>query len=144
MLGMIRVLPIILVLAGGGYAAHLFIVNQLEGRLQEVQRNYDVVNQQNVALQAAAEQNARTLENIQAQMQAQAQQIGTLTTRSAELEREKNEYLSIFRDHNLYRLARARPGMIEPRINNGTNDVFRQIEQDSREIANADDENEES
>jgi TolA-binding protein len=141
---MIRVLPIILVLAGGGYAAHLFIVNQLEGRLQEVQRNYDVVNQQNVALQAAAEQNARTLENIQAQMQAQAQQIGTLTTRSAELEREKNEYLSIFREHNLYRLARARPGMIEPRINNGTNDVFRQIEQDSREIANADDENEES
>ena len=144
MLGMIRVLPIILVLAGGGYAAHLFIVNQLEGRLQEVQRNYDVVNQQNVALQAAAEQNARTLENIQAQMQAQAQQIGTLTTRSAELEREKNEYLSIFREHNLYRLARARPGMIEPRINNGTNDVFRQIEQDSREIANADDENEEN
>jgi len=144
MLGMIRVLPILIVLAGGGYAAHLFIVNQLEGRLQEVQRNYDVVNQQNVALQAAAEQNARTLENIQAQMQAQAQQIGTLTTRSAELEREKNEYLSIFRDHNLYRLARARPGMIEPRINNGTNDVFRQIEQDSREIANADDENEES
>jgi len=144
MLGMIRVLPIILVLAGGGYAAHLFIVNQLEGRLQEVQRNYDVVNQQNVALQAAAEQNARTLENIQAQMQAQAQQIGTLTTRSAELEREKNEYLSIFREHNLYRLARARPGLIEPRINNGTNDVFRQIEQDSREIANADDENEES
>jgi len=144
MLGMIRVLPILIVLAGGGYAAHLFIVNQLEGRLQEVQRNYDVVNQQNVALQAAAEQNARTLENIQAQMQAQAQQIGTLTTRSAELEREKNEYLSIFREHNLYRLARARPGMIEPRINNGTNDVFRQIEQDSREIANADDENEES
>jgi len=144
MLGMIRVLPILIVLAGGGYAAHLFIVNQLEGRLQEVQRNYDVVNQQNVALQAAAEQNARTLENIQAQMQAQAQQIGTLTTRSAELEREKNEYLSIFREHNLYRLARARPGLIEPRINNGTNDVFRQIEQDSREIANADDENEES
>ena len=141
---MIRVLPIILVLAGGGYAGHLFIVNQLEGRLQEVQRNYDVVNQQNVALQAAAEQNARTIQNIQAQMQAQAQQIGTLTTRSAELEREKNEYLSIFREHNLYRLARARPGMIEPRINNGTNDVFRQIEQDSREIANADDENEES
>ena len=137
---MIRVLPILIVLAGGGYAAHLFIVNQLEGRLQEVQRNYDVVNQQNVALQAAAEQNARTLQNIQAQMQAQAQQIGTLTTRSAELEREKNEYLSIFRDHNLYRLARARPGLIEPRINNGTNDVFRQIEQDSREIANADDE----
>jgi hypothetical protein len=140
MLGMIRVLPILIVLAGGGYAAHLFIVNQLEGRIQEVQRNYDVVNQQNVALQAAAEQNARTLQNIQAQMQAQAQQIGTLTTRSAELEREKNEYLSIFREHNLYRLARARPGLIEPRINNGTNDVFRQIEQDSREIANADDE----
>jgi len=138
MLGMIRLLPILIVLAGGGFAAHKFIVNQLNGRIDTLQYNYDLVNQQNVALQAAAEQNARALESIRTQMAAQAQQIGELNTRSAELEREKNEYLSIFRQHDMYRLARARPGLIEPRINNGTNEVFRQIEQDSREIAQAD------
>ena len=68
----------------------------------------------------------------------QQEQIGTLNAQSAELEREKNEYLSIFRQHNLYRLSVARPGLIEPRINNGTNEVFRDIEQASREVATAD------
>lgn len=127
------------VLAGGGYAAHKFIVGQLNGRIVEVQRNYDVVNQQNVALQAVAEQNANALENIRNQMRMQAEQIGTLNERSNELEQEKNEYLAIFRNHDLYRLATARPGLIEPRINTGTMDVFRQIEADSREIAQLND-----
>jgi|TARA_R110000822_G_scaffold256539_2_gene382327 hypothetical protein len=136
---MLKMLPIMFVLAGGGYAAHKFIVGQLNGRIVEVQRNYDVVNQQNVALQAVAEQNANALENIRNQMRMQAEQIGTLNERSNELEQEKNEYLAIFRNHDLYRLATARPGLIEPRINTGTMDVFRQIEADSREIAQLND-----
>lgn len=139
MFGMLKMLPIMFVLAGGGYAAHKFIVGQLNGRIVEVQRNYDVVNQQNVALQAVAEQNANALENIRNQMRMQAEQIGTLNERSNELEQEKNEYLAIFRNHDLYRLATARPGLIEPRINTGTMDVFRQIEADSREIAQLND-----
>jgi hypothetical protein len=32
------------------------------------------------------------------------------------------------------RLARARPGLIENRINDGTKEAFRQIEEDSREL----------
>ena len=140
MFGIIKLLPIIILLAGSGFAAHKFVVNQLQGRITEVQRNYDVVNQQNVALQAAAENTANVLESIRNQMVNQQAQIGTLNAQSAELEREKNEYLSIFRQHNLYRLSVARPGLIEPRINNGTNEVFRDIEQASREIASADDE----
>jgi|TARA_R110000744_G_scaffold312863_1_gene420193 hypothetical protein len=135
---MLKMLPIVIVLAASGFAAHKFIVNQLQGRITEVQRNYDVVNQQNVALQAVADNNAQVLDNIRNQMVNQQEQIGTLNEQSAELEREKNEYLSIFRQHNLYRLSVARPGLIEPRINNGTNEVFRDIEQASREVATAD------
>jgi hypothetical protein len=138
MFGMLKMLPIVIVLAASGFAAHKFIVNQLQGRITEVQRNYDVVNQQNVALQAVADNNAQVLDNIRNQMVNQQEQIGTLNEQSAELEREKNEYLSIFRQHNLYRLSVARPGLIEPRINNGTNEVFRDIEQASREVATAD------
>ena len=138
MFGMLKMLPIVIVLAASGFAAHKFIVNQLQGRITEVQRNYDVVNQQNVALQAVADNNAQVLDNIRNQMVNQQEQIGTLNEQSAELEREKNEYISIFRQHNLYRLSVARPGLIEPRINNGTNEVFRDIEQASREVATAD------
>jgi hypothetical protein len=46
--------------------------------------------------------------------------------------------MKIFKDHNLTRLARAKPGMIEKRINSGTAKVFRQMEEDSKEVENAD------
>jgi hypothetical protein len=57
-----------------------------------------------------------------------------LTSANQQLQSEKDEYLSIFRRHDLQRLALARPGLIEPRLNNGTQEVFRQMEQDSREV----------
>ena len=54
------------------------------------------------------------------------------------MQAEMDDYLSIFKRHNLTKLARAKPGLIEPRINNGTQKVFRAIEQDSQEVENAD------
>ena len=56
-----------------------------------------------------------------------------------ELNREKQTYLKIFKDHNLTRLARARPGMIEKRINNGTQKVFEALENDTKELMDIDD-----
>ena len=58
-----------------------------------------------------------------------------LTSANQQLQSEKDEYLSIFRRHDLQRLALARPGLIEPRLNNGTQEVFRQMEEDSREVS---------
>ena len=72
-------------------------------------------------------------------MKQQAQAFGDLTRKNNELEADKQKYLKIFKDHNLTKLARARPGLIEPRINKGTNEVFRQVEEDSRELDEADD-----
>jgi hypothetical protein len=57
-----------------------------------------------------------------------------LTSANQQLQSEKDEYLSIFRRHDLQRLALARPGLIEPRLNNGTQEVFRQMEEDSKEV----------
>jgi len=51
---------------------------------------------------------------------------------------ERDEYLGIFKRHDMTRLARVKPGLIEPRINKGTADVFRAIENDSKEIEDAD------
>ena len=49
-----------------------------------------------------------------------------------------DDYLSIFKRHDLTKLARVKPGLIEPRINNGTKKVFESIENDSIEVENAD------
>lgn len=134
MLGFIKVLPFILMLGGAGYAAHMFIVQQLEGRIAQQEATIQQYSAQNTALQTAAQQNEATIRSIEARMQQQVQQMTTLTQSNAALQAEKDQYLSIFRRHDLARLALARPGLIEPRINNGTEEVFRQLEADSREI----------
>ena len=50
-----------------------------------------------------------------------------------------NRYLDIFKRHNLTKLAAAKPGLIEPRANKATKEVFDGIEEDSRDIDAADD-----
>ena len=59
--------------------------------------------------------------------------------KNAQIEQEMNQYLDIFRRHNLNQLAIAKPGMIEKRINDGTQQVFESIENDSKELDSLDD-----
>jgi TolA-binding protein len=140
MLGLIKSLPLLLLVAGAAYAAHTFIVGQLESRISQQEATIQQYMAQNTALQMAAEQNERTIRSIEAQFQQQQQLMGTLSQANQALQAEKDEYLSIFRRHDLQRLALARPGLIEPRLNSGTADVFRQLEADSREVAGVSDE----
>lgn len=122
-----------------GFGAHKFIVNEKDKRLDQLQVQVDMLNQQNVALQTAAQTNEQTIRSMESQMREQAVKVGALTEKNGQLQAEKDQYLKIFRDHDFTKLARAKPGLIQPRVNRATADVFRQIEQDSREIQNADD-----
>ncbi len=132
---MLKVLPFILILAGLGYGAHVFIVNQLDTQIVQLQSDVRQYQAQNVALQSAAEINEQTIRSLEENNQKQIEQVTALTNTNQQIQSEKDEYLSIFRRHDLARLALARPGLIEPRLNNGTQEVFRQVEEDSKEIA---------
>jgi cell division protein FtsB len=135
MFAYLKILPIVLLLAGAGYAAHWFIVNQLDLQITQLQSDVRQYQAQNVALQSAAEINEQTIRSLEENSQRQIQQVTALTSVNQQLQTEKDEYLSIFRRHDLQRLALARPGLIEPRLNNGTQEVFRQMEEDSREVS---------
>jgi cell division protein FtsB len=135
MFAYLKILPFILLLAGAGYAAHKFIVNQLNTQIVQLQSDVRQYQAQNVALQAAAEVNEQTIRSLEERSELQLEQMSSLTVANQQLQTEKDEYLSIFRRHDLQRLAIARPGLIEPRINNGTQEVFRQVEQDSKEVS---------
>jgi uncharacterized coiled-coil protein SlyX len=138
MLGMIKALPLLLALGGVAYMYHTNTVANLESRIYQQEATIQQYSAQNAALQMAAEQNEQTIRNIEARFQQQQEQMGALAQANSALQAEKDEYMSIFRRHDLNRLALARPGLVEPRLNNGTNDVFRQLEADSREIAQLD------
>ena len=65
--------------------------------------------------------------------------LDELSNNLGEVENELDRYLDIFKRHDLTKLAAAKPGLLEPRVNNGTKNVFDSIEEDSRNIEDLDD-----
>ncbi len=84
-----------------------------------------------------AEQKA-AIESLQNDFSLQTEGLLEIQARNQEIEQEMSRYLDIFKRHDLTRLAAAKPGLIQTRINKGTKDVFDSIEEDSRNIDSLD------
>ena len=92
----------------------------------------------NLALEGAVATQEAAMKNMQNDFALQTPQLNDLQKKSQEAQKEMNRYLDIFKRHNLTKLAAAKPGLLEPRINNGTKDVFDSIEEISRTIDSLD------
>ena len=100
---------------------------------------YEAVKAENMALTFAVEEQKKTIEVIKENFEKQGKALNNLTARNAEIEGEMTRYLDIFKRHNLNKLAIAKPGLIEKRVNDGTKKVFETIEEDSKSLDNLDD-----
>ena len=117
-------MAIILVLSLGGYYLY--------------QQNL-VLTANNLALEGAVATQEAAIENMQNDFALQTKSLGELQAKSQATQLEMNRYLDIFKRHNLTKLAAAKPGLLEPRINKGTKNVFDSIEEISRTIDALDD-----
>ena len=115
---------IIIVLSLGSY--YLYNQNQ-------------VLTANNMALEGAVATQEETIATMQNDFALQTAQLGELQKKSQEAQLEMNRYLDIFKRHNLTKLAAAKPGLLEPKINNGTKNVFDSMEEISRTIDSIDD-----
>jgi len=115
---------IILVMGLGGY----FLYQQNESLKIE-----------NLAFQVRDQEQQDTIKAQQESFVKQSQALNSLTAKNAEIEGEMSRYLDIFRRHNLNKLAIAKPGLIEKRVNDGTKKIFETIEEDSKSLDNLDD-----
>ena len=93
----------------------------------------------NLALESAVATQEEAIQSLQNDFQLQTTSLLELQNRNQEIQKEMSRYLDIFKRHNLSKLAAAKPGLIEPRVNKGTKDVFESIEEDSRNIDSLDD-----
>ena len=84
-----------------------------------------------------AEQKA-AIENLQNDFTLQTNSLLELQSKNQEIEAEMSRYLDIFKRHNLSKIAIAKPGLIETRVNNGTKNVFDSIEKDTAGIDDLD------
>jgi len=88
-------------------------------------------------IEQAEEQNRQTEEELSAAQQTIQQMLrdSEALRRREQILREEmtraedrsTELLNLLRDHDLTKLTRARPGLIERRINDGTEDVFEDL-----------------
>tara|TARA_B100001059_G_scaffold52761_1_gene46602 strand:- start:16719 stop:17129 length:411 start_codon:yes stop_codon:yes gene_type:complete len=91
------------------------------------------------SLEVAVQTQEQTIKQLQSDFTLQGESLLELQSKNQEIQLEMNRYLDIFKRHNLTRLAAAKPGLIEKRVNSATKEVFDGIEKDSRDIDNADD-----
>ncbi len=115
---------IIFIMAAGGW----FLYN----------KNLELVELNNAYEVRDVEQRAAILA-IQNQMETTQQAIQNLQRKNQEYETQMNEYLDVFRRHNVSKLASAKPGMIEKRFNDATKGVFDDIEEISISISSLND-----
>lgn len=105
-----------------------------ESKMAEMQSQLQTQASLITAFETRESEQVRTIEALQNNLQKTTEALNTMSTKNAEIEAEAQRYLSIFARHNLSKLAAAKPGLIETRINKGTLDVFRTIEKDTTDI----------
>ena len=119
----------------GAVAYHFFTINSLEGQVAELElqalRDPVVISE----YKEAEANNLKEIATMKAHAQEQDQQISDYMATNNRLVEQRDRYLKIFSDHNLSRLARAKPNLIERRLNSGTASVFRSIEEDSKAVS---------
>ena len=93
----------------------------------------------NQAFELRNQEQKLAIESLQNDFALQTEGLLEIQARNQEIQQEMSRYLDIFKRHDLTRLAAAKPGLIQPRINKGTKDVFNSIEEDSRNIDSLDD-----
>ena len=105
------------VLAGGGY----FYYTDSQNTIAELREN-------NAQLKIVAEDNKRTIETMKEDAETNAELAAELTISLQESEQRRNALINTFRKHDLTNLALKKPGLIEKRLNNGTEKAFDDIE----------------
>jgi len=93
----------------------------------------------NIKLESAIAMQEEAISSLQNDFTLQTTQLNELQLKSQEAQKEMNRYLDIFKRHNLTKLAAAKPGLIEPRANKATKEVFDGIEAVSIVIDDLDD-----
>lgn len=99
------------------------------------------LKENNVKLESAIAEQTAAFDAMKESYEKQGQSLQNLSRANAQIEAEKEQYLAIFRKHNLDKLALMKPGLVQTRVNNATKAVFEELENDSKNISDLDSSN---
>ena len=124
---MFRIYAIIIIVGIIGSAAYgaKYYYETTQNQIRQLREN-------NTKLVLANETNQATINQMQRDSQLLQETIGQLNSSLQEAEAYKDELLGKLQRHDLSRLSVQKPGLIEKRINDGTAQVFDDLEALSR------------
>ena len=107
-------------LASGGYVWY-----------QDTMDRYEVLAAEKAAVDLKSQQQEQAFKALTESYEKQRVANDALTRKNQEIQQETQAYLQIFKKHDLTKLARAKPGLIETRANNATDKIFKVIEDET-------------
>ena len=107
-------------LASGGYVWY-----------QDTMGRFEVLAAEKAALDLKSQQQEQAFKALTESYEKQRVANDALTRKNQEIQQETQAYLQIFKKHDLTKLARAKPGLIETRANNATDKIFKVIEDET-------------
>ena len=110
-------------LGGLGFKMYTDTMNRMQSMANE-----------KAALEVKFQEQKAAIEKQLEVMKLQEESLANMNERAAVVEAQMKDYLKIFKDHDLTRLARAKPGMIETRANKRTDEIFTVIENDTKMV----------
>tara|TARA_B100001059_G_scaffold4725_1_gene3911 strand:- start:1624 stop:2004 length:381 start_codon:yes stop_codon:yes gene_type:complete len=99
------------------------------------------LKENNTKLEIAVEEQKVAMNAIKESYELQGKELSNLARKNAQIEADKDKYLSILTKHNFEKLAIAKPGLMEIRFNKGTEEVLAEIENDTKIISDLDSDN---
>lgn len=122
----------------GGVIAIIVAILSAWFHYKSVVSERDLLAQNNITLQAAYDTEKEATNKLQRLLDQSYQQFERLQVTMEELadnqQHARSELEALngkFRKHDLEELAKKKPGLIENRVNSGTRDTFRMLEQSS-------------
>ena len=125
-------MSIIMAMSVSGFLYYQFSIVPMKNKLEE---QAQVI----IAQDLRDKEQKAAIESIQNNLAVTTESLRGLQIQNQQYEAEMSEYLDIFRRHNIAKLASAKPGLMETRVNNATKEVFDAIEADSNRISSLND-----
>jgi septal ring factor EnvC (AmiA/AmiB activator) len=119
---------LLLILAIAGSLGFLYLQTQ-----SLIQNNSKLTSELNSKTKEL-EQLSSSFANFQNSIKEQEIALNTVYEDNINTRRQMTQALKIFNEHNLQELSKAKPGLIELRVNNATQRIFDTLEQESQEF----------
>jgi hypothetical protein len=103
------------------------LLGGIVGYIKITQNRIDSLTTANVTLKVELSTAKESLKTIEQEKKVQEEALTTLSDENTKIRIDVERYLAIFRRHDLNKLAEAKPGLIETRVNKGTEAIMKEL-----------------